>query len=443
MMRLPVSILAAHGSLAFPLAAIFLCLQVHVPTFYATNPGMSLTAVGGILLMARLWDAVTDPVIGYFSDRTPGCLGRRRAWIVVGCPVIALATMQLFMPPEGAGAGHLMIWTAVLYLAGTMVIVPMNAWGAELSPDYHQRSRVTGTRAAFGLMGTLGVLSVPAFMSGNSATGLGPTLSTSAIIGSTLLIVAVVWTVLVVPDRARVSMPEAGWRATWNLLRQRSPFRSLLTAFLVNGTANAIPATLFVLYVGHVLERPEAMPLLLLLYFGAAAVSVPFWVAASRRWGKCASWRTAMVAASLSFVWAVFLGPGDLASFIAITLAVGLLAGADLVLPSALQADLIEWDEHRTGHRRAGLFFALWGMATKLSFAFAVGLAFPLLDLAGFDAAGVNREDSVFVLALLYGGLPIALKLAAVAMLRNYAITRDVHDSIRSELALRSAGQVR
>lgn len=436
-MRLSCGILAAHGVLAFPLAAIFLCLQVYVPTFYAANLGISLTAAGGVLLLARLCDAFTDPLIGHLSDRTPERLGRRRPWVLAGCPLVALAVVQLFMPPEGAGTAHLMLWTAALYVAGTMVIVPMNAWGAELSPDYHQRSRVTGTRAAFGLLGTLAALGVPALVTGGNGSNLGETLSIVALATPGLLVGAALWSAWAVPDRARVSLPEAGWRATFRLLGRPSPFRSLLTAFLVNGIANAVPATLFILYVGHVLERPNAMPLLLLVYFGAAAVSVPFWIGAAGRWGKSGTWRGAMIAAAASFVWTVFLGPGDLAAFLAITLAAGLLAGADLVLPSSLQADLIEWEEHRTGHRRAGMFFALWGMATKLAFAFAVGLAFPLLDLSGFDAAGPNGEVPLLVLALIYGALPVALKLTAVALLRTYPVTREAHDAIRSSLALR------
>ncbi len=78
----PLSVLAAYGSLAFPLAAAFIALQVIVPTFYAQALGLSLSAVGGILLAARLWDLFTDPVVGYLSDRTPEAWGRRKAWIV-------------------------------------------------------------------------------------------------------------------------------------------------------------------------------------------------------------------------------------------------------------------------------------------------------------------------------------------------------------------------
>ncbi|MEL7044482.1 MAG: MFS transporter, partial [Pseudomonadota bacterium] len=81
--------LAAYGSLAFPLAAAFIALQVIVPTFYAQALGLNLAAVGAILLAARLWDLFTDPIVGYLSDRTPPALGRRKAWIVASAPLIA------------------------------------------------------------------------------------------------------------------------------------------------------------------------------------------------------------------------------------------------------------------------------------------------------------------------------------------------------------------
>ncbi|KGE04850.1 MFS transporter [Pseudohaliea rubra] len=431
-------LLAAYGSLAFPLAAGFIALQVIVPTYYAQVLGLSLSAVGGILLVARLWDLVTDPLVGFLSDRTPARFGRRRLWIGASAPLLAIAAWYLFNPAPGVGNGYLFWGAIAIYIAGTFAVVPMNAWGAELSADYHQRARITGARTLFGLLGTLAGLLL---IDNTDNDTLGASLRAIALLLIIGLALAVPWALWRVPDRAVVTGGGNNLRGAWALLRQRSPFRRLLLAFLVNGTANAIPATLFLLYVTQVLERPGLAGPVLFLYFAASALSIPAWVALARRIGKHQAWCVAVVGSCLFFAGAPFLGPGDTAWYVAIVAGTGLMVGADLSLPSAINGDLIEWDEWENGQRRPGLFFALWGTASKLAFALAVGTIFPLLDLVGFSAQGGNTDQAVRLLAVLYAGPSIALKLVAVAMMARFPINEAVHSDLRRRLEARRAGE--
>jgi Na+/melibiose symporter-like transporter len=221
------------------------------------------------------------------------------------------------------------------------------------------------------------------------------------------------------------------------LLKSRNPFRQLLISFLLNAVSNAIPATLFLLFVTHVLGVPEAAGKLLFIYFICAAASVPFWVVISRRFGKHETWSFAMILACLFFVWTPFLSAETVSWFYIIVIATGFTTGADLALPSAINADVIEWDALETGYTRPGLFFALWGTASKLSFALAVGIAFPLLDVAGFSATGNNSSESITWLAVLYGMPCILFKLLAVWSMRRYPITKAAHSDIRRQLEKR------
>ena len=127
-----------------------------------------------------------------------------------------------------------------------------------------------------------------------------------------------------------------------------------------------------------------------------------------------------MLLACAVFVWVPFLGAGDVIAFGVICLLSGLSLGADLALPASIQADVVDVDTAEGGGGRAGLFFALWNMATKL--ALAVGIAFPLLDLAGFTSQGDNPPAALWTLALLYGGLPVLFKLAAVLMVWHFPL---------------------
>jgi Na+/melibiose symporter-like transporter len=424
--------LLAYGSLAFPLAAGFIALQVIVPTFYAQVLGLSLSAIGGILLVARLWDMVTDPVVGFLSDHTPARWGRRRLWVILSAPLIAGSVWLLFNPPPGIGNGYLLACAMAVYIAGTMALVPMNAWGAELSSHYHQRSRIAGSRVIFGLAGTLAALLL---IDNSSNEALQHSLTAIAVLVCAGLAVVVPVACRWVPDRGFATPAGSNLRSAWQLLVRPSPFRRLLLAFLVNGVANAIPATLFLLFVTHVLAAPSLAGPVLFLYFICSAVSVPFWVRVSRRLGKHQTWCIAVTGACMFFAGAPFLGAGDTAWYIVIVVGTGLMIGADLALPSAINGDLIEWDAYTNGQRRPGLFFALWGTAAKLAFALAVGMVFPLLDAVGFDAAGGNSADNLRTLALLYGGPSILFKLWAVALMARFPIDEAEHTRLREALA--------
>ncbi|MBX2880040.1 MAG: MFS transporter [Granulosicoccus sp.] len=432
--RLSKNILAAYGSLAFPLAAAFIAMQVIVPTYYAQSTTLSLSLIGGLILFARLCDTVTDPIVGYWSDHSSISLGRRKAFVLVASPLIGLSVWYLFNPPADAGAGYLLVWTIAIYVAGTLSIVPASAWAAELSSDYNQRSLVTGVRVAFGLAGTLTALLVPAMLADGDTQNLGATLRTITFLVLISLVGSTLWAVLSVPDNSRTTLPPDSINAAWQLMKTHNPFRQLLVSFLLNAVANAIPATLFLMFVTNVLDAPGKAGIFLFLYFICAAAAVPMWVALSKRFGKHQTWSFAMILACLFFVWTPFLDANTVFWFYVIVAATGIATGADLALPSSINADVIEWDALETGYRRPGLFFALWGTASKLSYALAIGIAFPLLDLAGFTATGENTPGALLWLAILYGGPCILFKIAAIYTMRKYPITQEVHAQILQQL---------
>ena len=433
-------VLGAYGSLAFPLAAAFIALQLFVPTFYAETTGLSLTAIGVVMLIAKLCDTVTDPIVGYLSDLTPTAWGRRKIYVVIATPLIILSTYYLFNPPGQVTTTYLLLWTIAIYIAGTLSIVPMNAWGAELSVNYNTRSLIAGTRVAFGLVGSLVALMFAVVLARGNSAELGPTLSGITWLVVITLIIATVLAALFVPDNKETDLPEDTVASAWRVVSQSTPFRQLLISFFLNAVGNAIPATLFVLFVTHVIDAEGSVGMLLFLYLACSACSVPFWVAMSKRFGKHQTWTVAILLAAAFFFWTPFLGSDSMIPFVIIVIATGFATGADLVLPSAINADIIEWDELQSGYRRPGLFFALWGTATKLSFALAIGIAFPLLDVVGFSATEANDASAIQGLAIMYGVPCIGFKLTALLLMRGYPITEEKHAEIRQQLRERNAG---
>ncbi len=188
------------------------------------------------------------------------------------------------------------------------------------------------------------------------------------------------------PRGRRSCRSSQGLKLAWS----NEPFRRLILAFFLNGIANGLPATLFLLFVRHVLGADVDAGPLLLLYFVSGMLAVPGWLWLSYRIGKHRAWAASMLWACVMFAWVPFLGPGDTLAFAAICVLSGASLGADLAIPASMQADVIDLDRVMSGRRRTAFFFALWSMASKLALAMAVGIAFPVLGAIGFSAEGVQ-----------------------------------------------------
>ncbi len=394
-----------YGLLGLPLAFVALPLYVVVPHHYASTFGIPLALLGGVLLAARLLDALVDPLIGRGIDR----LFARSARAVIGVGaasacVLALGFYLLFFPPV-RDVTVVMAWLAatlaVTYLAFSALTVAHQSWGAMLGGDEAQRARIVGWREGLGVAGVLVASVAPATL------GLPLTTALFAVL---LAAGWLAWARSPQPNAKSAAPDDTG--ALWLPLR-RPAFRRLLAVFMLNGIASAVPATLVLFFVQDRLQASRSWePAFLGLYFLCAALSIPLWLRLVRTWGLARSWLAGMGLAIAAFVWTAGLGAGDAAMFLAVCAASGLALGADLALPGALLAGQIQDAGDRGRHE--GAYFGWWNFATKLNLALAAGLALPLLGLAGY-APGARDAQALSALTFAYGVLPCVLKLLAAA----------------------------
>jgi len=151
-----------YGSLGFPLAMLGYPLGVWLPRAYATDIGISLTAIGAVISAAAIFDAITDPAMGFASDRYRTRWGRRKTWVFFGAPLLTWAVWMLLNPPPESTLGYLAFWYIFLRVGSTLLGVPYGAWGAELSGDYHTRTQLQSAREKFVILGLIGAALVPA-----------------------------------------------------------------------------------------------------------------------------------------------------------------------------------------------------------------------------------------------------------------------------------------
>ncbi len=438
--KLPRSILLAYSLPAFVVALPTIPVIVFLPPLYGSAMGLGLLVTGYVLLAGRIFDTITDPLIGWLSDRRPIIGLRRKPWIATGAVIAGLGLVRLLDPPEQASAGYMLGWSMLLYAGWTMVAVPYLTWGAELTPGYDQRTRITSWREGAALLGIVsaGIVNALAVQAGWSETTAIAAIAWLAVAFGTVLFPLLIW---LVPERDfRPDVPQPVARSSgWRTMLSNRLFLRLISAWFLNSLANGIPAALFFYYLEYGLGAgAELRPLFILLYFAAAILGIPFWLWASRRLGKHRVWCLAMLLATLAFVWVPFLGNGAFAAFAVVCLCTGLALGADLALPPAIQADVVDFDRFKFGADRAGLLFALWGMSTKLALAAAFGLALPGVAVLGFDPAEPT-EAGRNALILIYALVPCVIKILAVAMIWGFPLTRRKHQIIYRRLAHRKA----
>ena len=423
--RIPGWRLAAYGATGLPLAMAALPIYVHVPKFYADAMGLNLAAIGGLLLAARLFDAIQDPLLGHWSDRARAHRLGRMLWVVIGAPLLVLGMLGLFRPPSwdaSALTWWLIAMLLLVYVAFSMVQISYQAYGAEISDDANERTRVTSYREGLGLVGVFLAAALPEILSQSSGQREG--FATFAALFAPLMLLLVAVTIKFSPaprvattrDINSNLVPRDALRSMLRPL-SNSSFNRLLVIFVFNGIAAAIPATLVLFFIEDVVKRPDLSAHFLVAYFAAGALGMPAWVWLSARIGKGRTWCVGMMLSIAAFVWAFTLTAGDAVPFMVICIVSGLGLGADLALPPSLLADVIDEDEKYGRTRNEGAYFGLWNLVTKMNLALAAGIALPALAAAGFQSRADNSANALFYLAAVYALLPCVLKAVAAVLL--------------------------
>ena len=409
--------LARLGLPALPLAFVALPLYMFWPHHMATQFGVSLGVLGGLLFLARAFDALTDPALGWWVDRlfARSALTVWRRSLAVAA-ALSVSFVLLFFPQWLLG--HTMTMLGLLMLSGILLVVgyaaysflgiALQTWGARLGGDTLARSRLVAWRECLALTGVILASVVPSWL------GLHVLVS-----GFVLLLGLGMWAWGSAPRPAPVELPTPAAQGFWRSLARpwgHAGFRRLLWVFMLNGIASAIPATLILFFVQDRLRLPsESQMVFLGAYFLAAAVSFPIWLRVISHTGLRRAWLLGMGLATAVFIWTLALGEGDQMAFTWVCVLSGLALGADLVVPSTMLNGLLS--EHGSAqHTHAGAYLGWWHVATKLNLALAAGLSLPLLGMLGY-VPGAQDAPALLALSWAYALVPCLLKLLAAGVL--------------------------
>ena len=440
----------AYALPAFALAMVGIPLYVYIPKFYSDVVGVNIAFIGTILLIVRVFDAVTDPLIGFASDRTISRFGRRRPYIAIGSILLAVSIYFLFHPAQLSETGAT-IWFALgifmVFLFWTVVAVPYESLGPEISQDYHERTGLFGLRDGLLIAGTLAAAASPALVKGIFGLSASPADERATFLWLALLYgplpIVFSWAcVLAIKERPTIKVKDTS--GIWKDLRyvaHNRPFTILLASYTIAAFGSNLPATLILYYVQYVLKADNANTFLL-LYFVTGVLFLPVWIALSRRFEKKSTWLAAMALNTGAFFGVFFLGPGDILWYGILVVLSGIGFGATVALPSSMQADVIDYDELLSGTRREGQYIGFWSISKKIAAALGVGLALSMLGLVGYVPNVEQTPQVQLTLRVLYALIPSLCNVIALAIAFAYPISAKVHQQIRHAIAERQAGRI-
>jgi GPH family glycoside/pentoside/hexuronide:cation symporter len=438
--RVPLGALLSWGPPIVGLSSALFFLQFFFLKFATDVLLLAPALVGGLFAAGRLWDAVSDPIVGTRSDRTRTRLGRRRPWMLTAIPLLVVFIWMIWVPPASLSGTALVLWVSTalfgFYTAFTIYQIPHISLGAELTTDHKDRNRIFGVQSASfnaGMIFAFG--SMQYIMTSDDPRG-----ATQLV--ASVLCVLVVGTLLIPPLRVRERSEHQGRGAT-------NPIRAMRDVFQ-NTNAVRLLIVQFVMMIGvsgvgllspylmeYVLKRPDMVAALPAAFLVATIGSIPIWVKLTSRFGKRDTWRVALVLSSLSFGGMAFAGEGDVLLLAILLPIAGFATGCGGMVSPSMLADVIDGDELKTGERKEGAYNAAWGFALKVANAAMILFASLVLQGLGFVPNEEQSDQVLIGLRLLYGGFPFVMFLGAAWVLRGYQLDEKEHSRIRAELDTR------
>lgn len=429
-------------------AAMALLIAVYLTKFYVDVVALPAGVMALAIAAGRAFDAITDPLMGWISDRTRSRFGRRMPYIAIGVLGNTAMFVLLLNPPEVLPDVGLAGWavTALLlsFLFLTISAVPRQALAMELTQDQGHRQDLFAAIAGFVAIGTIVGAVMPNVLAGlGIEDGREQMFWQSLLYGGAYLLANVLFLLFIREPRVDAVRGRTPLIPGVRRAMRNRPFRIMFASHVITAIPFAIPATMLPFYTEHVLQADAAwVGYFLLAYLLSGLIALPIWLIVAHAVGKRAVWLAAGGIAVVGGAALFLAGPGDERLVLFIHMMVGLQSAVWLFVGGAMHADVVDYDELLTGKRREAQFAALWSIIPK--FALIPGASIPLavLGSVGYapDAAA-QSADVVFTIKTLHALLPATLNAIGLGLMWWYPLSESRHAAVRRAVAAHAAGE--
>jgi GPH family glycoside/pentoside/hexuronide:cation symporter len=419
-------------------AVVNSAIQFFLMKFYTDGALVLPALAGNALLIGKIWDAVNDPLFGWFTDRTKSRFGKRRVFMIFGAVPLAIAIALLWFVPTQDKIWTF-VWIALTFIlfdtVWTLTNVPYYALTSELTDDYDERSSLTTYRM---------VMAVPAYLVGAALTpaivGLFALQRTGyGFIGIVYGVFAgVVLLVAAAGIRERtglaVSTPEPSPVKSLIVALKNKPFVWLCATYFIVNISFSFIKILMAYYVEYQLLMKAEISLVMGLMLICVTISLPFWQWLSRKMDKGPAYGIGMAVGALAVLLTFFLPNASTPLIYFVSVLAGFGFSAQWIFPWAMVADVADYDRLETGQQRSGMYYGVWGLATKISEALALAAVGWILTGFGYVPNVEQTPHALLGIRLFFGLVPAACIFLALPLLFKYPITRKRHAEVRMKL---------
>jgi len=433
--------LLAYGA---PACATFFLLNPTwsiLPGIYVRYFHLSLTAVAAVLLYARLFDAVSDPVIGYLADRHRLAGGTRKIWVMTGGIGLVFAAYFLFLPPDDVTWTYYLFWSFCFYLAWTVIDIPHGAWGGELTADYNGRARAYGYRVGSLYVGQIAFFALPLLPVFGTGEYTPDTLRVAIIIGVGLMLLTLTWMWRAAPSgRILPARRHDSFRLIVQTIVKNQPLLHLLLTLFMFTLSGGMWSGLVFIYLDAYLDLGEKIAPIFLLGNIAGLLFIPVCMKFIQATNKATAWGVSITAYALllmggllihpgmSWIWSLLLVGGAYISFVSFNVA-----------SAAMMADVADYGLFKFHQDRRTTYYAIGGFTYKAVMGLGAGISLGIAGYFGFDAEGGEQtHTAIWGMRLGFLILPAVLALLAVLLLCANPITRSRHHIITNQLNRRA-----
>ncbi len=427
-------------------AVVNSAVQFFLLAFYTDGALIAAGLASTALWVAKFWDAVNDPLFGWISDRTTSRLGKRRVYMIFGALPLAISIALLWLVPRGLSNMGVFIWIAVTFMLfdtmWTLTNVPYYALTAELTEDYDERSSLTAFRMVLGVPAYIVGAALTPFLVGlfaDKRAGYG----VIGVVYGLLAAIALWVSAAGIRERAHIAGSKAEtppWRSFLATFRN-GPFVRLIVAFLLANVAFALIKTLLYYFLTYQLDMESQVPVVMFVLLLFVVLFLFPWKKLSERIDKGPAYAIGLLIGGVAMA-LTFLLPHRPTFWVYVTAVLaGIGFSAQWVFPWAMVPDVVEIDRLATGEHRGGMYYGIWGLATKLSDALGLVAAGWVLQLSGYVPNVAQNANTLLGIRLFFGPVPLFFILFSLPLLFRYPITRRSHAAVLAKLASPGAEQ--
>ena len=390
---------------SIPLAAAQIAVYIAVPAIYSKIAAVGIGITGLVIMISRVIDMITDPILGTFLDRMVEKIGWK-FWLLIGFPLISIGIFILFNPLDALEIFSLLLGIIFVTLGWTFFSIPWWGIGIAISnSNSNDRFKVVSFRELLTIPGVILGLFLIHF---------------SNISGEIFLIISILFLSplfikkIPIPNISNVK-GTSYFLNIKNLFKNNSNFKYLCLSYFFIGLSNGVTSILFILFVEFIIGgSPQNF---LSIYFISAFIGLPFVYMLASKYNKKRIWTSFIILACICFLPVVFLSNNSTTLFMVICIISGFCLSADLIIPSSIQADIIYKEQQKNKNVLVGKIYSVWSFIQKLSLALSAGVCLPLLGYFGFNPSEVNTQ--LLPLSFAYGIIPIILRIPAIIFAEN------------------------